>query len=313
MAMRVLVTGVSGFVGFRLANRLTSQGYEVMGTYLRDRPSLAEVELFDVDLLDEGLLADILRRAEPEVVIHLAGLSHVGESWSRMADYFRVNVLGSENLLRATGGTRLLAASSAEVYGAVPEADQPISEDRPLAPQSPYALTKAAMERMVIAADGVVVRSFNIVGPGQAQNFALPAFARQLAAMTSGEQEAVLKVGNLTARRDFVHVDDAVDAFELLLRNGETGTCYNLGTGRACSIAESLDRLIEISGVDTEIEEDPARCRPVDLPLLQADSDRLVALGWSQSRDLDRALSDLWQATLALAAGESGIHVATSV
>jgi GDP-4-dehydro-6-deoxy-D-mannose reductase len=313
MAMRVLITGVSGFVGFRLANHLASQGYEVMGTYLRDRPPLADVELFDVDLLDEGLLTDTLRRAEPEVVIHLAGLSHVGESWSRMADYFRVNVLGSENLVRAAGGTRLLAASSAEVYGAVPEADQPISEDRPLAPQSPYALTKAAMERMVIAADGVVVRSFNIVGPGQARNFALPTFARQLAAMTSGEQEAVLKVGNLTAWRDFVHVDDAVDALELLLRNGETGTCYNLGTGRACSIAESLDRLIEISGVDTEIEEDPARCRPVDLPLLQADNDRLVALGWSQSRDLDRALSDLWQATLALAAGEPGIHVATSV
>ena len=311
--MRVLITGVSGFVGFRLASHLTAQGHEVAGTYLRDRPSLAGVELFDVDLLDEGLLADILRRVEPEVVIHLAGLSHVGESWSRLADYFRVNVLGSENLLRAAAGIRLLAASSAEVYGVVPAEDQPISETRPLAPQSPYALTKAAMERMVIAADGIVVRSFNILGPGQALNFALPTFARQLAAMTSGEQEAVLKVGNLTARRDFVHVDDAVEALELVLHQGETGTCYNLGTGTSYSIAETLDRLIAISGVDTEIEEDPARCRPVDLPLLQADNGRLVELGWSQSRDLDRALSDLWQATLARATGEPGIHVSTSV
>jgi len=313
MGMRILITGVSGFVGFRLASHLTSQGYQVAGTYLRDRPPLEGIDLFDVDLLDEALLAQTVDRVEPEVVVHLAGLSHVGASWSRPADYFRVNVLGSENLLRATAGTRLLAASSAEVYGAVPEDQQPISESRFVAPQSPYALTKAAMERLVIAAGGLVMRSFNIVGPGQAQNFALPAFARQLAAMTLAQQEPVLQVGNLSARRDLVHVDDAVGAFELLLHEGEPGTCYNLGSGTAYSIEEVLDRLIEVSGVDTEIEEDPARYRPVDLTLLQADNGRLVELGWSLSRDLDAALSDLWQATLALAAGEPGTHVAASV
>lgn len=311
--MRILITGVSGFVGYRLARHLTAKGHDVAGTYLRDRPSLAGVELFDVDLLDPSLLAQTVRRLEPEAVVHLAGLSHVGESWSRLADYFRVNVLGSENVLRAAAGRHLLAASSAEVYGAVPEEEQPISEVRPLAPQSPYAMTKAAMERLVLAADGVVVRSFNIVGPGQAQNFALPTFARQLAAMSSGRQEAVLKVGNLTARRDFVHVDDAVDALELLLEKGEAGECYNLGSGTAYSIGEILDRLIAISGVDTELQEDPDRYRPVDLPLLRADKGRLSGLGWSQSRDLDRALEDLWQTAQALAAGEPGIHVSTSV
>lgn len=311
--MRVLITGVSGFVGYRLARHLSSQGYQVSGTYLRDRPLLPGVELFDLDLLDEDLLIETLGRVEPEVVVHLAGLSHVGESWSRPADYFRVNVLGSENLLRATAGARLVAASSAEVYGAVPESQQPIPESRPPAPQSPYALTKASMERLVLAAGGLVVRSFNIVGPGQAQNFALPAFARQLAAMTSGQQAPVLKVGNLTARRDFVHVDDAISALELLLHQGETASCYNLGSGAAYSIAEVLDRLIQVSGVDTEIEEDPTRCRPVDLPLLQADNAQLVGLGWSLSRDLDTALGDLWRATLALQAGEPGIHVSTSV
>lgn len=311
--MRVLITGASGFVGFRLARHLAAQGHEVAGTYLRDRPDLAGVELFDLDLLDETLLAETVDTVEPQVVVHLAGLSHVGESWSRPADYFRVNVLGSENLVRAAAGARLIVASSAEVYGTVPESDQPISESRSVAPESPYALTKAAMERLVLAEGGLVVRSFNIVGPGQAQNFALPAFTRQLVAMSTGEQDPVLKVGNLTARRDFVHVDDAVGAFELLLRVGEPASCYNLGSGAALSIGEVLDRLIRVSGVATEIEEDPARYRPVDLLLLQADNGKLVDLGWSLRRDLDTALGDLWQATLALAAGEPGIHVSTPV
>jgi len=157
------------------------------------------------------------------------------------------------------------------------------------------------------------VRSFNIVGPGQAPNFALPAFARQLAAIKAGEQDPVLKVGNLTARRDFIHVDDAVTAFELFLSRGEPGSCYNLGSGVSFSIGEVLARLVRISGVDTEIEEDPARYRPVDLPLLQANHDRLSELGWSRVRDLDAALTDLWLAAQALAAGESGIDVSTIV
>lgn len=310
--MRVLITGVSGFVGFRLAKHLLSQGHQVAGTYLRDRPLLEDVDLFDVDLLDEDHLSQAVCRVDPEAVVHLAGLSHVGDSWSRPADYFRVNVLGSENLLRAASGRRLLVASSAEVYGIVPDNQQPISETRIMAPQSPYALTKAAMERLVIAAGGLVVRSFNLLGPGQAQNFALPSFARQLAAMTMNQQEAVLKVGNLTARRDFVHVDDAVVAFEVLLHHGEPSGCYNLGSGVAYSIKEVLDRLIQISGIETEIEEDSSRYRPVDLPLLQADNSRLGSHGWSVTRDLSRALEDLWGSTVALAAGEPGIHISTS-
>lgn len=313
MSSRVLITGVSGFVGYRLAGHLVSRGYEVLGTYLRDRPELDGVELFDLDLLDETALEETVRETDPEVVVHLAGLSHVGDSWSRPADYFRVNVLGSESLLRAAAGRRLVAASSAEVYGSVPEDRQPIPESRTVAPQSPYALTKAAMERLVLAAGGVVARSFNIVGPGQAQGFALPAFAHQLANIRAARQDPVLKVGNLAARRDFVHVDDAVTAFELLLSEAEDGECYNLGSGTAHSIEAALNCLIQVTGVETEVEQDPDRYRPVDLPLLQADTRRLESLGWTRSRDLDSALRDLWKATLALAAGEPGVHISTSV
>jgi len=298
--MRVLITGVSGFVGTHLARHLAAQGHQVSGTYIRGAPDLDGIDLFDVDLLDQAGLTHAVASSQPEVIVHLAGLSHVGESFARPADYFRINVLGTENLQNAAPGIRLLAASSAEVYGAVAAGDQPIAESRSLAPQSPYALTKAAMERLVLAQGAVIVRSFNIVGPGQAQTFALPAFAMQLAAIRAQRQEPVLAVGNLSARRDFVHVDDAVRAYEVLLAEAEEGGIYNLGSGEAYSIEEVLQRLIQTSGVSPSVEVDPERCRPIDLPLLQADNRRLRELGWVRSRDLDDALGDLWQSTLAV-------------
>ena len=311
--MRVLITGVAGFVGHRLAGYLRDQGHQVVGTYIETPPDLEGIELYEVNLLAEDRLRETVRQTAPEAVIHLAGLSHVGDSWSRPADYFRINVLGTEGLLRSTKGLRFLAASSAEVYGAVPEDQQPIPEARTVAPQSPYALTKAAMERQAMAAGGVVVRPFNIIGPGQASNFAMPTFARQLAAMKVEQQEPVLKVGNLAARRDFIHLDDAVQAYEVLLQQSEPGGFYNLGSGTAYSIQEVLDRLIAISGLSPEIREDPARVRPIDLPLLQADNNRLRQLGWQPSLDLDRALQDLWDATLSQANCEGGTGVASSV
>ena len=295
--MRYLVTGASGFVGSRLVGRLAAAGEAVTGTYLGRAPRLPGVALREIDVGDSEALAAAVEEADPEVVIHLAGLSHVGESWQAIADYFQVNVLGTENLLRAAAGRRLVMASSAEVYGLVPEDEQPLREDRRLAPQSPYAMTKAAGERLVLPAGGIVVRSFNIVGPGQTTNFALPAFAAQLAAIRRGEQEAVLRVGNLAARRDFVHLDDAVDGYLAIARGGAAGQVYNLGSGAAHTIGDMLERLVAVSGVEARIEIDPQRLRPVDLPLLKADADRLRRLGWASDRGLDAALEELWART----------------
>ncbi len=139
-----------------------------------------------------------------------------------------------------------------------------------------------------------MVRSFNIVGPGQAANFALPAFATQLAAVEGG-REAVLKVGNLAARRDFLHLDDAVDGYLAVAHEGRRGEVYNLGSGKARTIGEMLERLVAASGVAARIEIDPQRFRPVDLPLLRADAGRLRALGWAPRRTLDAALEELWR------------------
>lgn len=306
--MRVLVTGASGFIGCHLAAHLAACGDRVVGTYAGARPDsgsgtgLEGVELHAVDVTDGPAMAALVAAVDPEVVIHLAGLSHVGASWQRLDEYFLVNVLGTERLLEAARGRRVVFASSAEVYGVVPESEQPISEARPVAPPSPYAMTKACAERFVLAAGGVVARTFNLVGPGQAPRFALPAFARQLAAIQRGEQVPVLETGNLSARRDFVHVEDGARAYRLLAVEGLSGEVYNVASGHSLSIEEALSRLMRAAGMEVPIEPDPARFRPVDVPLLTGDASRLEALGWKAEKSVDDAVRELWESVVAASA-----------
>jgi GDP-4-dehydro-6-deoxy-D-mannose reductase len=293
--MRLLITGVSGFVGARLARLALERGDAVAGACLGDRPVPAGVDFRPIDVLDGAGLGAFVESFEPDAVVHLAALSHVGQSWQAMADYFRVNVLGTERVLVASAGVpRVVVASSAEVYGAVPEDEQPISEEREPAPASPYALTKAAAERLALEAGAVVVRSFNLLGAGQSPGFALPSFARQLAAIARGEREPVLRVGNLSARRDFVHAGAGAAGYRLLAERGEAGEVYNLASGAARSIEEMLERLMAVAGVEARIETDPERLRPVDVPLLCGDAGRLRALGWAPAGGVDEALAELW-------------------
>lgn len=293
--MRLLITGASGFVGSRLTRHLVGHGDEVKGTVFGAERSVHPCEVFQADILDGAALAAAVKAADPEAILHLAGLSHVGASWDRIPDYYRVNIEGTRNVLAAAGGRRVVLASSAEVYGKVPERDQPIAEPTPLDPRNPYAMSKAAAELLVLEQGGVVMRSFNLIGPGQAENFALPSFARQLAAIRDGNRDPVLQVGNLEARRDFLHVDDALPAYRLLASEAAPGQAYNLGSGSALSIREVLDLLLEVSGVDAQTEMDPERFRPVDIPLTCADISKLGGLGWGPRRGVERALRDLWE------------------
>ncbi len=295
--MHILITGVAGFVGSRLARHLLERGDRVSGTYIDARPDLPGVELFEAELLDRAALERAVREAAPDAVVHLAGLSHIGESWEwrRMPDYFRVNVAGTENVLLAAASRPVVIASSADVYGQVPEDEQPIPESRPVAPQTPYALTKASAERLALAHGAVIVRSFNLIGPGQAPKFALASWARQLAAIRRGEQEPELKVGELSTARDFLHVDDGAEAYRLLAEKGERGGIYNLASGKAVLMRDALARLLAISGVHAEVREGVYPPRPFDIPYLSGDAGRLRALGWKPSRSLDDALTDLWR------------------
>ena len=296
--MHVLITGIGGFVGLRLARHLLACGERVSGTYLDIRPDLEGVALYEADLLDSEALKRTMATAEPDAIVNLAGLSHVGDSWDwkLMPGYFWVNVVGTENILAVAAGHPVVIASSADVYGLVPEEEQPISEDRRIAPQSPYALSKAASERIALMYEGAVIaRSFNLIGPGQAPKFSLASWAHQLAAIQRNDQQAVLKVGNLSTKRDFVHVDDGAAAYHLLAKAGSPGTVYNLASGRPVQMRDALTRLLEISGVQAEVEENCFPSRPHDIPLLSGDAGRLRALGWEPRRSLDDALRDLWK------------------
>lgn len=305
--MRILISGISGFVGRHLATALMDRGERVFGFSADPVRPLGAAEVHEVDLLDGAGMARLVARTDPEVIVHLAGLSHVGESWQRPGDYLRVNFEGTLNLLAAAGGRRLVFASNAEVYGAVAEEEQPIGEDRPLAPRSPYAMTKACAERIVRDRGAIVVRSFNAVGPGQAPGFALPSFAAQLAAIRGGRREPELRVGDLSPRRDFVHVADVVDGYRVLIEGGAAGTVYNLASGRAVSIGEALDSLRRISGVEARVVPEASRMRPVDIPLLMGDRSRLAALGWQPRRDLEEALTEIWHEALG---GRPGVGAA---
>jgi GDP-4-dehydro-6-deoxy-D-mannose reductase len=300
--MRILVTGISGFVGQHLARALLAHGHEVAGTWLGEGalPELErEVELYKLDLAHErGRLDDDLRAAiaafRPERIVHLAGLAHVGRSWTETAAYERVNVEGTQAVLDAALDVPVLFTSSAEVYGTVPESEQPIAETRAPAPASPYGRNKAAGERLVLARGGVVARPFNLIGPGQAPHFALPTFARQLAAIEAGRQPAVLAVGNLDARRDFVHVADGAEALALLVERGEPGAVYNVACGQAISIREALDLLLAAAGVEVAITVDERFLRPSDTPVLAGSAEPLRRLGWAPRRSTAEAVADLW-------------------
>ncbi len=299
--MKVLITGSSGFLGRHLARGLRDAGHRVVGLHLDSPAGTAGIEERRVDILDRSAVTSALVEIAPDAVIHLAGLSHVGASWERIPAYFAVNLVGVENVLDAAAGARFLLASSSEVYGQVEAEDLPLVESREAAPRNPYALTKAAAERMVLRAGGVVVRMFNVVGPGQAPSFALPNFARQLASSGRADEAGpvVLKVGNLEAERDFVDVRDAVAAYAVLVERGEGGEVYNLGSGRSVSIRSALDELVRISGLEVQVELDAARIRPVDVPRLQADNGKLRTLGWQPRYSLGDALGGLWSEVLA--------------
>lgn len=308
--MKALITGITGFVGSYLAEHLLECGFEVFGTtrprsrsenieHLFDKLALIEAELTDPVAVDS-----IFDKVAPDYIFHLAAQSFVPTSWKSPTDTISNNVISQINLLEAIRrrnlSPRIQIAGSSEEYGLVYPNELPITENNPLRPLSPYAVSKVAQDLMAFqyyrsyGLDVVRTRAFNHEGPRRGEVFVTSNFARQLALIEAGKQSPTIKVGNLKAQRDFSDVRDIVVAYKLALDNGETGEVYNLCSEKAIAIEEMLDMLINLSGQKVSIEEDPARMRPSDVMVLQGSAKKFKQItDWRPRYSLEETLADL--------------------
>jgi GDP-4-dehydro-6-deoxy-D-mannose reductase len=314
--MNVLVTGAGGFVGPHLVRALAARGHAAWGSGLEAAPppvlagDAAVAGWTRWDVADDGddAIAGLFARGGVDAIVHLAGQASAARSFDDPVGTARVNFGGTLRLLeaarRATFPGPIVVAGSSEAYGRIP-AGRPCDEDTPLAPLSPYGVSKAAADhatRVYAQSFGlrsVVTRAFSHTGPGQASAFALASWARQIAGFEAAAERGErgpfrLQVGNLEPVRDYGDVRDVARAYALLLDKGEPGTAYNVATGRGTKLRDLVGLLVAQARVPIDVEEDAARLRPNDLNYLVGDPTRLsAATGWSPAIPLAETLSAL--------------------
>ena len=308
--MRALVTGVSGFVGGHLCEHLVAAGDQVVGLSATGRwPAdlshlgrAVRIERLDLVEAAEADLAELVRRKQPEAIYHLAAQSNPQASVTDPRGTWALNLGGTLNLLEAVKASglkpRVILVGSGTCYGDPAPEFIPVREDCPLRPNNPYAASKAAADLLGIqhhlahGTDVVIVRPFNHAGPRQSPRYVLAALAAQVAEVEAGRRECV-EVGNLDVVRDFIDVRDVVRGYRLLVeRAGTPGEVYNLGSGRGTKIADALEHLRSMASRPVAVRVDPARVRPVDLPLLVADAGKLRdATGWEPGYSIEQTLA----------------------
>ncbi len=311
MPRRVLITGITGFAGSHLAERLVRHGDDVHGTAF-ERPPYAflaavadRVTIHPANVMDRGAVARAVADARPELVYHLAGQAVPTNAAGDPMGAISLNVLGTANVAEAAAaaGAHLVAASSADVYG-MPEAS-PVDEDAPLHPQNVYAATKVAAE-VVLRAHGrrvTILRPSNQIGPRQHPRLAASEFAKRIAEAEAGLAEPVVHHGQLEPRREFIDARDMAAAYDAAGAIEDDGpTVYNVGSDGTASIGDLLRILVGLARVPIRTELDPERVRAGVPPVLAIDSRRFRArTGWSPAIPLERSLSDtldFWRETI---------------
>ena len=306
--LHALITGVGGFAGSHLADVLLARREaEVWGCVIGgQRPDYLDprVHLLQADLLDPEAVTALLRRVRPERVYHLAGQAFPQQSWADPWGTFEANVRPQMQLLdailRLDLRPRVLVVGSNEVYGQAQRDEAPAPETAEFRPRNPYAVSKAAQDLLGLQyylshqLHVVRVRPSNHIGPRQNERFVAPAFARQIARIEAGLQPPVMRVGNLSARRDFTDVRDVVRAYQVALEEGDPGEAYNVGTGRATPVQEVLDGLLACTTAEVRVEIDSALLRPSDAMVRCGDPAKLRACtGWTAQIPLEQSLRDL--------------------
>lgn len=307
--MRVLITGISGFAGSHLADVCLAQGADVYGLTQTPgpHPNLAHlggrIDLRTANITARADMIDAFGAIRPDRIFHLAAQAHVPTAWNDPAETLTTNILGQLNVILAmqehAPEARLLAVSSSNVYGMVEAGDLPVNETTPFRPADPYAVSKVGQDMLALQyaqSHGlfiVRVRPFNHIGPRQAPDFVIARFAQELAEMEAGLRPPTMKVGNMSAKRDFTDVRDVARAYWLALEKGAPGAVYTVGSGAARSIDEMLEIMQSLAKIDIRVETDPALFRPGDLPVLQADPREFQRqTGWQTAIPLEQTLAD---------------------
>jgi GDP-4-dehydro-6-deoxy-D-mannose reductase len=306
---KALITGITGFAGSHLAEHLLSKKMEVYGT-ARWRSKLDNIEhikndihLLTADMRDGHSLEVVLDESKPDYIFHLAAQSFVPMSWRAPADTMETNVIGTIHLFEAVRklniSPKIQVAGSSEEYGMVYAHEVPITEDHPLRPLSPYAVSKIAADKlsyqyyMSYGLHIIVTRGFNHTGPRRGDVFVTSNFAKQIAEIEKG-RDPVIHVGNLETERDFTDVRDMVRGYLLAVDNGQPGEAYNICSGKSIKIRELLDLLVSMSRKKIKVQQDPDRMRPSDVEILKGDCSKFKRqTGWEPTIPFEKTMEDL--------------------
>lgn len=300
---KVLIFGIGGFVGSYLAQEFLNHDYVVIGSDKVCNGNLPQtVKYIDADLLNAESVLQIFKDEEPDMVINLAGISSVGQSWNIPQTTISVNVIGALNIMeearKSEKKPKLMFIGSSEEYVI---SDHPMNEGSPLNASNPYGISKVTQEQfaqMYSKNYGLkiyCVRPFNHTGIGQRDSFVLPSFCKQVAEIEKSGKPGVIEVGNLTVKRDFSHVRDIVRAYRMIIESDDSSLIYNVGSGQAYSLRELLDYIIGLSNVDIQIKVDPKRFRPTDQPTVCCDYTLINSrLGWEPEYSVFDALKELY-------------------
>lgn len=309
---KALIIGAAGFVGSYLADVLQHEfEMEVAATKLPHEKleDMEDVEVLDLNIMNKDDIVELLLSVHPDYIFHLAAQSSVAVAWKNPGLTVDVNIKGGLNVMDAVRELhykpRVLMIGSGEEYGHIRPGETPITEENNLRPGNIYAATKACQNMIgSIYAQAydmqlMLVRAFNHIGPNQAPLFVVADFCKQVAEIEKGLREPVMYVGNLSAKRDFTDVRDVVRAYGLLVQSGVAGETYNVGSGHAYAIQEILDMIISKSTCEIEVKVDPNKIRPVDVPIIEADTTKLkAATGWEQRIPLEQTIQetlDYWR------------------
>lgn len=301
---RVLIFGAGGFVGSYLCKEFLNNGYKVSGTDKGEGSALpSEVDFYRTDLMQANEVEKLIGQIQPDIIVNLAAISSVGDSWNMPQTTMAINVIGALNIMEAARKSeqkpRILFVGSSEEYVI---SENPLDENTQLNANNPYGISKVTQEQFAklyreqYGLKIYCVRPFNHTGIGQRDSFVLPSFCKQVAEIDKSGKDGKIQVGNLKVKRDFSHVKDVVRAYRMIVESDNCNQIYNVGSGNAYSLEDMLTYIIGLSNRHIEIEVDQNRIRPTDQPVICCDRSLIgKELGWEPQYNVYDALREMYE------------------